>query len=172
LDEDEDSAVVEVAPGVSFIATANIGNEYTATRVLDKASARRFPIKLEMPPLNAKELKKLFSLRFPDRTPIQVSLMDTLTEISDDIMAQCKLEESSISTFIPPANMVEMAELVMDGFTLEEIAEAAIYTEYPDDSEADSERTSVKGIIQKYIVSNAKSPIKDPLKGKNVKKFP
>jgi MoxR-like ATPase len=171
LDEDEESSVVNVAEGVSFIATANIGNEFTATKVLDRALARRFPIKLEMPPLKATELKTLFNFRFPDRTPIQVSLMDTLSEISDDIMAQCKLEEASISTFIPPANMVEMAELVMDGFTLEEIAEAAIYTEYPDDPGADSERTSVKSIIQKYIVNDVKSPIKDPLAGKRTKRF-
>ena len=42
LDEDESSSVVKVADGVCFIATANIGNEYTATRVLDKASVEDF----------------------------------------------------------------------------------------------------------------------------------
>jgi len=37
LDEAADSPVVKVAEGVSFIASANIGNEYTATRMLDRA---------------------------------------------------------------------------------------------------------------------------------------
>jgi MoxR-like ATPase len=37
LDEDINAPLVKVAPGVSFIATANIGTEYTSTRVLDRA---------------------------------------------------------------------------------------------------------------------------------------
>ena len=168
LDEDEEGSVVSVAEGVCFIATANIGNEYTATKVLDKASARRFPIKLEMSPLTGKQLKHLFTILFSDsRTPEEIVVMDQLTEISDDLIAQCKLEDASISTIIPPANLVEMAELVLDGFTLEDIAEAAIYPEYPDDGGADSERAFVKSIIQKYIVKGGvNNPQNDPLKKK------
>ena len=37
LDEVEGSPIVDVAEGVTFIAT-NIGNEYTSTRVMDRAS--------------------------------------------------------------------------------------------------------------------------------------
>ena len=37
LDEAEGSPIVNVAEGVTFIATANIGNEYTSTRVMDRA---------------------------------------------------------------------------------------------------------------------------------------
>jgi MoxR-like ATPase len=37
LDEADGSPTVKVAKGVCFIATANIGNEYTSTRVIDKA---------------------------------------------------------------------------------------------------------------------------------------
>ena len=37
LDEDINAPTIYVAPGVSFIATANIGTEYTSTRVLDRA---------------------------------------------------------------------------------------------------------------------------------------
>lgn len=59
--------------------------------------------------------------------------------------------------------MVEMAELVLDGFTMEEIAEVAIYTEYPDDGGADSERAFVKSIVQKYIPKDVKNPMNDPL---------
>ena len=42
LDEKEGSPIVEVAEGVTFIATANIGNEYTSTRVMDRALLDRF----------------------------------------------------------------------------------------------------------------------------------
>ena len=67
--------------------------------------------------------------------------------------------------------MVEMAELVMDGFTLEEIAEASIYTEYPDNGGADSERAFVKSILQKYFPKDVKNPINDPLKNKKTADF-
>lgn len=163
LDEDEEGAVINVADGVTFIATANIGNEFTATKVLDKALSRRFPIKLEMSPLNGKELMYLFSIKFPSVAPSKTSTLRTLAKISDDLLSQTKLEDSQISSFISPANMVEMAELVMDGFSLEEIAEAAIYTEYPDDGGADSERAFVKSIVQKYIPKDVKNPLNDPL---------
>ena len=136
LDEDEDGVVINVAEGVTFIATANIGNEFTATKVLDKALSRRFPIKLEMAPLSGKELMQLFFIRFPNTTREQEILFKTLAKISDDLLVQSKMEDSPISSFISPANMVEMAELVLDGFTMEEIAEVAIYTEYTDDGVA------------------------------------
>ena len=172
LDEDESSSVVKVADGVCFIATANIGNEYTATRVLDKASARRFPIKLEMPPLEGEQLKTLFSILFPNRNLDEEKLMNTLASISDDLISQCNMEDAKISTFISPANMVEMAELVMDGFTLEEIAEAAIYPEYPDEGGVvESERVYVKSILQKHFPKNVKSPLNDPLASKKRVKF-
>lgn len=162
LDEDENSTVVEVAEGVSFIATANIGNEYTATKVLDKANSRRFPVKLEMTPLEPDELKNLFGILFKDATGQQKALMNLLVDIYEDIIKQCQLEDASISTIIPPANMVEMAELVIDNFTLEEIAEAAIYPEYLDEGGADSERAFMKSIMQKYFPKDVRSPIRDP----------
>lgn len=171
LDEHEDNTVINVAEGVCFIATANIGNEYTATKVLDRATSRRFPMKLEMEPLNGDQLKYLFSVLFHGRTKEEEKLMETLSGISEDLIAQCKMDDAKISTIIPPANMVEMAELVMDGFTLEEIAEAAIYPEYPDEGGADSERAFVKQIMQKYFPKNVKSPINDPLKGKKKASF-
>ena len=172
LDEDEESSVINVAEGVSFIATANIGNEFTATNVLDKAIARRFPIKLEMNPITDDQLKELFDILFKARTPEEEKLMKTLTDIYQDLIAQCQIEDAKISSIISPANMVEMAELVMDGFSLEEIAEAAIYPEYPDEGgTGESERVYVKEILQKHFPKNVRSPINDPLKNKKKATF-
>ena len=44
LDESSGSDTIKVADGVTFVATANIGNEYTSTRVMDKALMDRFTI--------------------------------------------------------------------------------------------------------------------------------
>jgi MoxR-like ATPase len=171
LDENESGETIKVAEGVCFIATANIGNEYTATRILDKALARRFPIKLEMSLLSGDELKYLFEILFPNITPEQKKLMKTLASISDDLIAQCQLEDAKISSVISPASMVEMSELILDGFTLKEIAEAAIYPEFPDEGGMDSERVFVKSVIQKYFPKEVKSPIHDPLVNRNKADF-
>jgi MoxR-like ATPase len=162
LDENESGEVVEVASGVCFIATANIGSEFTSTRTLDRALSRRFPVKIEMHPLNGEELVRLFQITFPTRSEDVNNLFVTLANISDDLIAQCKVEDSPISSAISPANMVEMAELAMDGFTLEEIAQVAIYPEYSNDGSGDSEREFVRTVVKKYIPTLATNPVRDP----------
>lgn len=166
LDEDENSTLINVADGVCFIATCNIGSKYTATKILDIALSRRFPVKLEMSLLTGIELQHLFDILFPNKTLEQKKLMKTLADISDDLVAQCQLEDAKISSIISPANLVEMAELVLDGFSLEEIADGSIYPEYTNEGGAESERAMVKMILQKHIPKNVKSPINDPLKRK------
>ena len=54
LDEADGSPTIKVAKGVTFVATANIGNEYTATRVMDRALLDRFII-VEMDVLDKEE---------------------------------------------------------------------------------------------------------------------
>jgi MoxR-like ATPase len=166
LDEHEGSPVIEVSEGVCFIATANIGSEYTATRVLDKAISSRFPVKIEMEPLDCEQLKELFRILFPTANTKQISVMDKLAFISEGIQSECKKEDSKISSILSPRSLVKMAELVLDGFTLREIAEVAIYPEYPDDGGADSERTYIKSQVQSQLDNNTANPIFDARKGR------
>ena len=64
LDEQDGQATVKVADGVTFVATANIGNEYTSTRVMDKALMDRFTI-VEMDVLSESEENELLTYMFP-----------------------------------------------------------------------------------------------------------
>ena len=57
LDEAEGSPIVKVASGVTFIATANIGNEYTSTRIMDRAIMDRF-VTIEMDLLDKQRDRK------------------------------------------------------------------------------------------------------------------
>lgn len=166
LDEDEDGTLVKVADGVTFIATSNVGNLYTATKIVDKAILRRFPIKIEMPSLTGKELLYLREILFPSMTSEQIKISKILANISDDLIAQCRMEDAAISSAISAANIVEMFHLVLSGFTLLEIAESAIYPEYEDDGGADSERSFIKQICQKYFVKDVKNPLNNPLDNK------
>ena len=65
LDEQKEQATIKVAEGVTFVATANIGNEYTSTRVMDKALMDRFTI-VEMDVLSEEEENSLLNYMFPN----------------------------------------------------------------------------------------------------------
>lgn len=165
LDESENSSVIPVAEGVTFIGTANIGNEYTATRVMDKALTLRFPVIVEMKLLTADQELNLLEVLHPKTTDEQQKMFKTLCKISEDTKKQFRMEDAKITNFIPTGQVVEMAELVLDGFTLPEVAEMSVYTLFDDAGGAESERLYVKQIVQKYLDTKAeavKTPIIDP----------
>ena len=165
LDETEDSAVVPVADGVSFIATANIGNEYTATRVMDKALTSRFPVIVEMKILNGQQEENLLNIIYPNATEDHKEKFHLIARISEETKLACKTENPKINTFITTDSVIEMASLVLDGFSLNEIAEMTIYPLYSEDGGQDCERLFVKQLTQKYIdvvASSTPSPINDP----------
>ena len=65
LDEANGTDTIKVADGVTFVATANIGNEYTSTRVMDKALMDRFTI-VEMDVLSEEDENSLLNYMFPN----------------------------------------------------------------------------------------------------------
>ncbi len=165
LDE-EKSEVVKVEE-VCIAATANIGSEYTATKVLDKAMAARFPVKVEMLPLTRDELLHLVNILHPNLPITKGSVMWQLCDIANKTIEELKKDEARLTSLIPTGAIVEMAQLVEDGFALEEIAEMAIYPDFPDEGGADSERTYVKQIVEGYIPKKgAKNPLNDPVNRK------
>lgn len=175
LDETENSAVVPVAEGVSFIATANIGNEYTATRVMDKALISRFPVIVEMKVLTGQQEEELLTVIFPQSTEKEKEAFHLITKISEETKLAVKSDNPKITTAITTDSVIEMAGLVLDGFSLNEIAEMTIYPLYSEDGGQDCERLFVKQLTQKYIdttSSKTVSPINDPArKGKVRIKF-
>jgi MoxR-like ATPase len=146
VDESPTSPVIKVANGVSFIATANIGMEYTSTRQIDRAIADRFQI-LEMDILNKQQQMELVSMTCPT--------MDAKTvEILADVYNATQIEAmdgSRISTAISTRTLLAAAGLICDGFTLQEAADVCIYPYYSNDGGLESERTYVKQIVQKFI---------------------
>jgi len=162
LDEKEDSEVVNVAKGVTFIATANVGNEYTATRVMDRALLSRFPVKIEMEPLKKDKEFALLKDRFNIENEDDLHLLESVCDIAEHTRTQVKLEESKLTNFIPTRATVEIAELIVDGFSLVEIAETTIYPNFSDDGGVDSERTYMKQLVQKYIKSTDEELFTDP----------
>jgi nitric oxide reductase NorQ protein len=149
LDEAEGSPIVKVAEGVTFIATANIGNEYTSTRIMDRAILDRF-VTIEMSLLDKDSEFDLLKLIYPDTDEYS---LNALAEIASTTRELIKTDASKISTIISTRTNVEAAGLVYDGFTLLEAAEIAILPYFSADGGLDSERTFMKQLVQKYIKS-------------------
>jgi len=150
LDEKLGSEKVQVAEGVCFIATANVGNEYTATRVMDKALLDRFTVKIEVDILSQSAEMDLIKEHCPDA---DMNIMLAVTEIA--AATREFATQGKLSKFISTRSVKEMAELTTDGFKLIELAESIVYPDYPDDGGIDSERTMVKQIVQKYVSTEA-----------------
>ena len=147
LDEASGQETIPVAEGVTFVATANIGNEYTSTRVMDKALMDRFTI-VEMDVLTDEEELGLLTYMFPHVDP---SLLEAVAEIAHTTRMESKSDSGKVSTGVSTRTSVEMAGLVYDGFGLDEAAEVSIYPQFADDGGVDSERTFVKQLVQKFM---------------------
>jgi nitric oxide reductase NorQ protein len=147
LDEADGQTTIPVAEGVTFVATANIGNEYTSTRVMDKALMDRFTI-VEMDVLTDEEELGLLTYMFPHVEP---ELMKAIAEIAHTTRMESKSDSGKVSAGVSTRTSVEMAGLLYDGFGIDEAAEVSIYPQFADDGGMDSERTFVKQLVQKYI---------------------
>jgi len=146
LDEKDDSPTIKVADGVSFIATANIGMEYTATRVIDRAILDRFAL-IEMEPLSEENEFTLLKNKFPS---IDDKVLNNLCSIVSSIRKEINSDTPRLSTMVSTRNTIEIAELLNDGFNLEDASQLLIYPLFPNDGN-DSERVFVKQLIQKYV---------------------
>jgi len=155
LDEKENSPIVDVADDVSFISTANIGFEYTAARMLDRALVDRFSI-VEMDILDKDQEMKLLGIKCPELDPITNEL---LCDLSSKIKVECTKDSPKISSIISTRVLIEAAEMIIDGFKIEEVAELIIYPQYSDDGGVDSERIYIRQLIQKYIQKGNKNDL-------------
>ena len=151
LDEAEGSPIVNVAPGVTFIATANIGNEYTSTRVLDRAILDRFTT-IEMDVLNDVQEFELLKYMFPE---VNEDDLKAVAEISHHTREVSRGESGKLTNMVSTRASVETAGLIYDGFSLTEAAEISMYPFFSNDGGVDSERTYIIQLVQKYVKTDS-----------------
>ena len=152
LDEEVESPTIDVADNISFIATANVGYEYSSTRTLDKALVDRFSV-IEMDVLNKEQEMELISMKFPELNAIST---EAICDISQRIRDELTRDDAKISSNISTRMLLEIADMLVDDFTLEETASLIIYPQYPNDGGADSERIYIRQLVQKYIQNGTK----------------
>lgn len=153
LNDEVNSPIVEVAEGVCFIATANIGHEYTGTRTIDAALMDRFSTKLEVDHLTSKDRANILEEAFPG---IERKILDKISDIATSINNKVYSQDSNIniSTPLSTRKCLACVKLINDGFDIMEAIKNTIYTEYSDEGGSQSERTSVKQIVQGTGIHN------------------
>lgn len=132
---------IDVNPEVTFIATANVGSEYSGTNSMDRALVNRF-FPLELGYIPSSEESKVLT----KRTGIKKDMADIIVKIANNIRSLCYKQEVSVSLSIRETLMV--ANLVADGWTIGGAMEK-IYLPLYEGTKTEGER----GIIYKTISS-------------------
>jgi hypothetical protein len=146
IDEDPNTPVIEVAKNVCFIATANIGSQYTSTRVMDYAFTDRFVI-IEMDPLDKDNEYSLLTSRYPK---VDTDIINSIADLACITRSEVSSGNGQLDTIINTRKTSDWVSLINDGFTFTEGAEVCVYPQYSDKDQ----RQYVKQLIQKYISNN------------------
>ena len=137
-----DKRRVDVHPDVVFIATANVGSEYTGTMSMDKALVSRLTcIELEYMP-NAEEIAVL-----QKRTGIDRDDAANIVRVSDRIRSLYRKGE--ISNDVSTREALRAADMVSDGWTPLE-AMSRVFLPIFEGDETDGERSVVRKIFMAY----------------------
>ena len=133
VEEESDAAnrIVYLAKGVRFVATANIGVEYSATHAIDSALRDRF-VQFNLQYMSADELECYLKLRFKYPEGQQKSI-NSLCQICG--WAHYAHKTGEIQEALSPRVLIESMPL-LGAFTVEEIVRNVILSPYRSDSSA------------------------------------
>jgi energy-coupling factor transporter ATP-binding protein EcfA2 len=161
VDEKSDSETVKVAPGVTFIATANVGSEYTATRTMDRALLDRF-VMMEMAPLGYDD--ELANLEYCFSN-VETKYLEIIAKIAIRTREELKSEAPQIDTLVSTRMAERMASHLYDGFSLQEAAEVCIYPYFSEAGGTESPRTWMRSLVQQHLPTefDAKENIYDKM---------
>lgn len=138
-----DKRLIPVHPDCWFVATANIGDEFTGTKEIDAAHENRF-MKVELDYLTQALEKKMLVIR----EGIAETDAENITLVATQIRSLARKEDmKSVST----RYTLECASLVKDGFNSREAMEMIflpIYDAGSGPNDSSSERAQIKSIIQ------------------------
>ena len=145
IDESASSdKVIRVADGVTFFLIWSFKREYDPTLVIDRAANDKLMI-VDMNPLEKQEITTFLKLY----KGLSGKEIDAISSIYSEILETYK--KDLINHPISVREIKEIAEMIEDGFPLREVIESIIFPRFSDEDGLDSERTYVKGIINKFI---------------------
>ncbi len=139
---EESERMVPVHEDTVFIATANIGSEYSGTNAIDRALMDRFFIVEVGYPTEKDEINVLRS-----RTGLEERPASAIVKVANEIRKQYK--EQELSTPISVRHTLQAASLVTDGFEMDKALLATIMPMF-EDGIGVSERSKVLSIISAF----------------------
>lgn len=141
--DDPKDQIVDKSVNVAFIATANIGVEYTGTGAMDRAVFDRFPVKIECgyPPRKAEI--KILKHRAPECDSAFIHKICTVSEKQRNLYQEEEMDDA-ISTRM----MIECAEMVGDDVPWNIAIEATMLSGFNHEGGADSDRNKLLLILQ------------------------
>lgn len=133
---------IDVHPEVTFIATANVGSEYSGTNSMDRALVNRFfPLELGCIP-TSEEVSVLVK-----RTNVAPKSAGIIVKIANNIRSLCNKQEVSVSLSIRETLMV--AGLVSDGWDIGKAMEM-VYLPLYEGTKTEGERSIIYKTIASY----------------------
>lgn len=133
---------INVHPEVTFIATANVGSEYSGANSMDRALVNRFfPLELGCIP-TAEEISVLVK-----RTNVAPKSASIIVKIANNIRSLCNKQEVSVSLSIRETLMV--AGLVSDGWDIGKAMEL-VYLPLYEGTKVEGERSIIYKTIASY----------------------
>lgn len=137
-----DTREIQVHPEVTFIATANIGSEYTGTNTMDAALVDRFfPIELGMIP----EKEEVAVLK----TRVGIPALDASLVVKVANTIRDLARKGDISRSISIRETLMISSLIKDGWIIGEALSAVLLPLY-EGTETDGERSLVYKTIATY----------------------
>ena len=140
--------VILAAPGFAVDAMANVGQEYTATEVIDPAILRRFHIKIEYSFLPPEQEVALLRSR---HSTLEREDAETLVRIANTIREAYEYGGGSdldVDLYVSPAALLNTAELVAGGTS---ISEAIDLTWAAEVAHTKAKREKVRAVIDQNI---------------------
>ena len=108
----EDTTPIKVHPECVFIATANLGSQYSGVTKIDRALLDRF-MAIEIDPLEMSESKKMLNFLYPKLTTDQLDKITNCYELINKAH-----DDYTISFNLSMRHLKTVCELVVDKFTI------------------------------------------------------
>lgn len=156
IDEDPNTPLITVADGVTFAMTANVGAEFTATRLLDRATLDRFPTVIEVPLLDFQQETSQMKRRYPE---VNKAYIKALAELAVYTRENVNGENPTLTTLVSTRMLHQMCDLAKDGFRYSEIIEARVIPMFDNAGGPSSERGEIRQFAQKNAHLDRESPL-------------
>ena len=130
-EENGDARKIKVANGVRFIATANIGLEYSSTRTLDRALQDRF-MTFNLPYITGEQMVDYINDTETELTSDNKLMLNTLSQVYD--YSHNLFGKGKIGTRISTRSVIDTLSLIKADFGVRDILDHAILSQYEQDS--------------------------------------